>query len=163
MTETSARGLAPLTTSTRLVLAIARALAAAYGHENLMATHALLGILREGENPAVAVLTQAGISLDALRQDLERTPQPHGRPSARAVVIPVTEGERELLARADIERRRRDDRPLGTEHLLLALLHDATTSVSQLLSQHGLTYETAPAHIAAVIHYHPHPHDRHTG
>lgn len=163
MADTSADAIGPLTTRTRVALAIARTLAAAYGHEDVTPAHVLLGILREGENPAVAVLTHAGVSLTDLRDVLERTLAPRGPLVSRDLVVPLSDGERHLLARADGERRHRDDHPLGTEHLLLALLRDQGSSVSQLLSNHGLTYEAASAHIAAVVHYHAKAHLPSTG
>lgn len=163
MADSSADAIAPLTTRTRVALAIARALAAGYGHENVTPDHMLLGLLREGENPAVAVLAHAGVSLTDLRNVLEHALAPRGPLVSRDLVVPLTDGERRLLARADYERRHRDDHPLGTEHVLLALLQDRESSVSQLLANHGLTYEAASAHIAAVVHYHAKPHVPSTG
>lgn len=157
MTEEIARTEAPLTTRVRVALSIARAIAAAMGHDDVTAAHAVLGILREGENPAVAVLHHAGVPLDALRQDLEQALEPRGRPRPREVARPLTEGERVLMERAEVERRQRHHHHLGTEHILLAVLHDAASPVALALARHDLRYDSAPAHMAAVIHYHPYP------
>ena len=80
MTHEDVLGEAPFTARVRVALSIARALAAAMGHDDVTEVHVLVGILRKGENPAVAVLLDAGVPLDALRHDLEQLLEPRGRP-----------------------------------------------------------------------------------
>ncbi len=157
MTDEEGRTEIPLTTRVRVALSIARALAAAMGHDDVTEAHVLVGILREGENPAVAVLLHAGISLDALRGVLELLLEPRGRPRPREVARPLTEGERRLVERAEVECRQLHHQHLGTEHFLLAVLHEAASPVAQLLSRYALNYDALPAHMAAVIRYHPYP------
>jgi hypothetical protein len=74
---------------------------------------------------------------------------------AHVVLGILRKGERPFVMRAEVERRRLRHRPIGTEHLLLAVLHDATLPVAQALARHGLRDDTAPDHLAAVLHYHP--------
>lgn len=157
MTDEVARSDAPFTTRVRVALSIARALAAGMGHDEVTDAHVVLGIVREGENPAIAVLQHAGIALDVLRHDLEQALEPRGRARPREVARPLTEGERLLVERADVERRQLHHQHLGTEHLLLAVLHEAASPVAQLLARYNLRYDALPAHMAVVIHYHPYP------
>jgi len=157
MTHEDVLGEAPFTARVRVALSIARALAAAMGHDDVTEVHVLVGILREGENPAVAVLLDAGVPLDALRHDLEQLLEPRGRPRPREVARPLTEGERRVVAMAEVECRQLHHQHLGTEHFLLAVLHEAATPVAQLLARYDLRYDALPAHMAAVIHYHPYP------
>ncbi|MFP5353592.1 MAG: Clp protease N-terminal domain-containing protein, partial [Gemmatimonadota bacterium] len=96
MTDEVARSDAPFTTRVRVALSIARALAAGMGHDEVTDAHVVLGIVREGENPAVAVLQHAGIALDVLRHDLEQALEPRGRARPREVARPLTDGERLL-------------------------------------------------------------------
>jgi ATP-dependent Clp protease ATP-binding subunit ClpC len=155
MTDDGMQDEAPFSSRTRVALSIARALAAAMGHDDVTDAHVMIGILREGENPAVAALQHAGVPLERLRQELEQALPPLGRPRPREVARPLTKGERRLVARGDVERRRLRHRPLGTEHLLLAAVHDEMGPVAQALARHGVRYDTVPDHLAAVLHYHP--------
>lgn len=49
----------PLSTRSRVALAIARALAAGHGYPDVLPALFALGLLREGENAAVAMLHEA--------------------------------------------------------------------------------------------------------
>jgi ATP-dependent Clp protease ATP-binding subunit ClpA len=141
----------PFTSRTYVSLAIARGIAAANGHTDLTACHVALGFLREGENPAVAALHHAGVSLTALRHDLERTLPQRGRPQFGEVLLPVTPGEREIVEVARAEAVSQNDEYLGNEHLLLALLRYPDSAAGQVFSRHGFTYETAADHLRAVL------------
>src|SRR5688572_15718015 len=100
----------PLTTRTRIALAIARGVAAAYGHDNLTAEHVAIGLLREGENPAVAALHHAGVPYGTIRRELERDLQQTPRTrqyDPLDIAIPTTDGEQLLLSNAIAESRSR--------------------------------------------------------
>ena len=116
----------PLTTRTRVALAIARGIAAARGDRDLTETHIAVGILREGSNPALSALWYAGMSENEMRRlssylehSLGETP---GNIAPREVMIELTAGEEELLRLSDIEADQLNDPFLGTEHILLAIL-----------------------------------------
>ena len=141
----------PLTSRTFVSLAIARGIAAAYGHADLTGYHVALGILREGENPAVAALHYAGVSLLTLRRDLEAELTDRGRPVAGDMQLPVTPGERVILEAANVEADTFHPEYVGNEHLLLALLRNADSPVSQVFARHGVTYEVALTRVTAVF------------
>ena len=82
----------------RVSLAIARGIAATRGDDDLTPLHVALGILREGENPAVAALMHAGVDVGAVRFDMERAlDAPAGLPRPGEVCIGATEGEQSLI------------------------------------------------------------------
>lgn len=140
----------PFTSRTYVSLSIARGIAAAMGHADVAATHIALGILREGENPAVGALQHGGVALRKLRHELEAELPPHGHPRFGEVVLPVTRGEHEIVELAIAEVAALDDRVLGNEHLLLAILRDPNTAIARTFSQHGFTYEAALTHLRVV-------------
>lgn len=144
----------PLTTRARVALAIARALAAGAGHDEVSATHVLLGLVREGENAAVAALERAGVALPALREALEMNMPPLGRPRAHVVALGSTPSEAAVLRRAERERARLQARPLAPEHLLLAVLQDETAPATTLLGTFGVRYDSVLEHISAVVRVH---------
>ena len=116
----------PLTSRTRVSLAIARAIAAARGDRDLTETHIAVGILREGSNPALSALWYAGMSENEIRRlssHLENSlGEPPGHIAPREITIELTAGERELLRLSEIEADQLNDPFLGTEHILLAIL-----------------------------------------
>jgi ATP-dependent Clp protease ATP-binding subunit ClpC len=141
----------PFTSRTYVSLAIARGIAAANGHTDLTGCHVALGLLREGENPAVAALHRAGVSLRALRHDLEAALPQRGHPAFGEIPLPSTPGERAIVDGALSEASSRNLEYVGNEHLLLALLRDSDGPASQVFSRHGLTYETATDHLRSVL------------
>ena len=118
--------LRPFTSRTRVALAIARGLAAARGDRDLTTTHIVVGILREGANPALSALWYAGMSEIAIRRlssHLEHSlGDSPGHMPARQVTIDRTPGEQEVLRLSEVEADRLNDPYLGTEHILLAIL-----------------------------------------
>jgi ATP-dependent Clp protease ATP-binding subunit ClpC len=139
-----------------VALAIARAIAAARGDADVTPTHIALGLIREGENAAVAVLEHRGVALRSLRRELERLlGPPPGGTEPEAVVLPLTQGERDVLAAAGAWSRREGDEHVGPEHLLLAILADGATHTAQTLARHGIGTESATASMRVVIHKHP--------
>lgn len=147
----------PLTDRTRVALAIARGIAAARGDDDLSATHVVLGMIREGENPMVVVLYHAGIPARALRHELEVTLGHPGHPRAGEVAIPSTPGEERLLEQAIAEAQRRGNEFLAPEHLLLAILREGRTPAAQVLASHGLRVETTEKHLECVFDPHAGP------
>jgi ATP-dependent Clp protease ATP-binding subunit ClpC len=134
-----------LTTRTRVALAIARGIAAARGDDDLTPTHIALGLLRERENIAVAILHEAGANLRTLRHELEAELGSCGRPRTAEVAIPATHGEKRVLALAAAESRSRSHPYLGAEHLLFAILHDDTSPTAMLFARHGMDLDCAAA------------------
>jgi ATP-dependent Clp protease ATP-binding subunit ClpA len=135
----------PFTARTYVSLAIARAIAAAYGHADLTGCHVALGFLREGENPAVGALRHAGVPLHTLRRDLEALLPERGH------TIVGEPGERAIVHAADAEANSFHPEYIGNEHLLLALLKHADSPTSLVFSRHGFTYESAITHLHAVF------------
>lgn len=141
----------PLSSRARVTLAIARSIAAARGDEDLSPAHISLGLLREGENAAVATLHHAGADLHALRSDLESALGPERRPRPGEVSLPSTPGESLVRAQAATESQRRHEAFLGPQHLLLALLRNADGPVARVCARHGINYETALASMRRVF------------
>ena len=141
----------PFTSRTYVSLSIARGIAAAQGHSDITAAHIALGILREGENPAVAALQLGGVPLRHLRHEIESELPPAGHPHFGEVVLPTMQGEREMLELAAEEVAKLNNPYLGNEHLLLAMLSDPAAPIAQVFSRHGITYDTALTHLRAVF------------
>ena len=149
----------PYTTHLRVALALARGIAAARGDTDLTPIHAALGLLREGENAAVAMLGHAGVSLDRVRHDLEIALGELGRPRREEVVLPLTDGERGLVQEARSQAQLRGDPFVGPQHILLALLQASESPAAQVFIGHGFTHDAGLTHLDAVIVRHEHTPD----
>jgi ATP-dependent Clp protease ATP-binding subunit ClpC len=138
------------TTRTRVALAIARGIAAASGSDDVSPAHIALGLIREGENPAVAALDHAGVPLRALRKEITAELGPPGHPRRGEVALPATPGEQQVVDRAAAEARERNHEYVGTEHLLLAVLRDSSSGTAQIFARRGFGFDTAISHLQAI-------------
>lgn len=140
-----------LTTRAREVMALAHALADQRGDADLTPSHVALGLLEEGENVAVYVLSTRGIPLDALAHDL-RAALP--TPGASRPVLP---GRRWLpaadafVAQGKREAHELDTPYYGAEHLLLALLREPMGAPARVLARYGVGFEDARADVRRVL------------
>ena len=138
------------TARTRVALAIARGLAAASGSEDLTPAHIALGLIREGENPAVGALQHAGVPLRAIRKEITDELGPRRPPRRGEVALPSTPGEEQVVDRAIAEARQRNHEYVGTEHLLLAILREADSPTAQVFTRKGFGVDTAISHLQAI-------------
>ena len=134
----------PLTSRTRVALAIARGIAAARGDRDLSETHIAVGILREGSNAALSALWYAGMSENDMRRLSSYFEHSLGEPPGyigpREVTIELTAGEQELLRLSDLEADQLNDPYLGTEHILLAILR-SDDRAAQKFAENGMSLE----------------------
>jgi ATP-dependent Clp protease ATP-binding subunit ClpC len=134
----------PLTSRTRVALAIARGIAAARGDRDLSETHIAVGILREGSNAALSALWYAGMSENEMRRLSSYFEHSLGEPPGyigpREVTIDLTAGEQELLRLSEIEADQLNEPYLGTEHILLAILR-SDDRAAQKFAENGMSLE----------------------
>jgi ATP-dependent Clp protease ATP-binding subunit ClpC len=141
----------PLTTRSRVALAISRGIAASMGHDDVTPAHVALGLLREGENPAVAALYNAGLALRDVRRDVEAALPPRGSPRPSEVAIPLSSGEEQVIAQAAAEARSMANEFIGPAHLLLAILRDADTPAARAFARYGFYVDDGAAHLQVVL------------
>ncbi|QDU23364.1 ATP-dependent chaperone ClpB [Urbifossiella limnaea] len=115
----------------------AQKLAARLGHQNIDAEHVLLSLLDQEKGLAAAILTKAGVSVDALtvktQRDLEKLPRVSGDVEAR-----LTQRLVKLVDAAESEAKGLKDEYVSVEHLLLALAADSGAA-GQALKQFGVS------------------------
>ncbi len=99
----------------------------------------LLGILREQTSLAAQVLAEMGVGLDDAREAVEGI---SGRGSGPVPAeIPFTPKTRQVLEQALQEARQRQQRFVGPEHVLLAVLSRDDTVAAQALRQLSVSVE----------------------
>ncbi|MEU6232424.1 Clp protease N-terminal domain-containing protein [Kitasatospora sp. NPDC047058] len=120
----------------RQALVLAEQEARLLQHNYLGTEHLLLGMLHEGEGGAAVTLTRLGLTLGAVRAQVESI---IGRGSeASSDLIPRTPRAKRVLDLA-LEEARETGHPLvGTEHLLLGLVREGTGEAAQILRGQGV-------------------------
>jgi len=108
-------------------------------HEYVGTEHLLLGLLRERDGVATAVLAAGHLDVVAVRHELDAHLRPGTVASPSGFTLPYTSRAKKVLELAMTEARELNHTYLGTEHLLLGLLHEATGVGAQVLTHFGLS------------------------
>jgi ATP-dependent Clp protease ATP-binding subunit ClpB len=118
-------------------LAGSQKLAARMNHQQLEPEHLLLSLLDQEKGLAPAILTKAGVSLDALtiktQRELEKLPRVTGDVEPRLTTRLV-----KLIDAAESEAKKLRDEYVSVEHLLLAVTDD-TGAAGKTLKEFGVT------------------------
>ena len=119
----------------RRVIVLAQEEARMLNHNYIGTEHILLGLIHEGEGVAAEALESLGISLDAVRQQVEEI---IGRgqevPSGH---IPFTPRAKKVLELSLRESLQLGHNYIGTEHILLGLIREGDGVAAQVLVRLG--------------------------
>ncbi len=121
----------------RKVILLAKEEAKRFNHDYIGTEHLLLGLVREGEGVAAAVLASLGLSPDKIRFEVEKLVQP-GPATVVSGDIPFTPKAKKVIELAMEEARDLGHNYIGTEHLLLGLIREGDGVASQVLLNLGL-------------------------
>ncbi len=136
----------------RKVLQMAREEAARLHHEYVGTEHILLGLIREGEGVAAAVLTNLNVDLDEIQQKIEETVKKGKAPAAAGPPdLPYTSRAKKVLELAMSEARELNHSYVGTEHLLLGLLREEKGIAAQVLTDAGVNLEQGRAETLRLL------------
>jgi ATP-dependent Clp protease ATP-binding subunit ClpC len=135
----------------RKVLQMAREEAARLHHEYVGTEHILLGLIREGEGVAAAVLTNLNVDLDEIQQKIEETVKKGKAPTAAGPDLPYTSRAKKVLELAMSEARELNHSYVGTEHLLLGLLREEKGIAAQVLTDASVNLEQARAETLRLL------------
>jgi hypothetical protein len=119
----------------RRVVVLAQEEARMLNHNYIGTEHILLGLIHEGEGVAAKALESLGISLDAVRQQVEEIIGPGQQaPSGH---IPFTPRAKKVLELTRREAEQLGHNYVGTEHILLGLIREGDGVAAQVLVQLG--------------------------
>ncbi len=131
---------------------MAREEAARLHHEYVGTEHILLGLIREGEGVAAAVLTNLNVDLDDIQQKIEETVKKGKAPAAAGPPdLPYTSRAKKVLELAMSEARELNHSYVGTEHLLLGLLREEKGIAAQVLTDADVSLEQARAETLRLL------------
>ncbi|MBL7092092.1 MAG: ATP-dependent Clp protease ATP-binding subunit [Candidatus Omnitrophica bacterium] len=121
----------------RKVIILAKEEARRFNHDYIGTEHILLGLIREGEGVASAILQNMGLSLDKIRLEIEKLVQP-GPATVVSGDVPFTPRAKRVIELSMEEARQLGHNYIGTEHLLLGLLREGEGVAAQVLLGLGL-------------------------
>lgn len=124
------------------ILSLSKEEAERLSQPEVTAEHLLLGILRDGRNKAVELLSAMGVDLSDLRLSLESTLVPSDTNSDKVPIekITLSVAVTRLLKISMLEARLQKKDEVNAEHLLLAIARDRTSSTADILSSYNVDY-----------------------
>ncbi|MCC9168522.1 ATP-dependent Clp protease ATP-binding subunit [Pontibacter harenae] len=124
------------------VISLSREEAIRLGHDYIGTEHLVLGMIREGEGTAIALLKKLGVSIDELKYALEQATRNTATQGSNITgSIPLTKQTEKVLKITYLEAKIFKSDIIGTEHLLLSILRDEDNISSQILSKFNVNYE----------------------
>ena len=111
--------------------------------------HLLLGILREGESVAAHALKDIGVDLQQMRDIVLKTLMPGKEPAGKEITI--TPRVKRVLTLAQNEAARWGVNYIGTEHLLLSILHEGEGVASRILEEMGVNSDAIRKQVVSLL------------
>jgi len=133
----------------RRVLTLAQEEAQHLNHSYIGTEHILLGLLREEEGVAAKVLVSLGVNLGKVRSGVEFIIGRGDKPNTGE--IGLTPRAKRVIELAIDEARHLGHNYIGTEHLLLGLLHEGGGVAAGVLDSFGITLEQVRAEVVRMI------------
>ena len=134
----------------RRVVVLAQEEARILDHNYIGTEHILLGLLREGEGVAAKALESLGISLGAVRQQVEEIIG-HGQ-QAPSGHIPFTPRAKKVLELSLREALQLGHNYIGTEHILLGLIREGEGVAAQVLVRLGADLNRVRQKVVELVH-----------
>ena len=136
----------------RRVVVLAQEEARILNHNYIGTEHILLGLIHEGDGVAARALEAMGISLEAVRQQVE---QIIGRgKDAQSGHIPFTPRAKKVLEFSLRESLQLGDDYIGTEHILLGLIREGEGVAAQVLVNLGAGMDRTRQQVIELLHGH---------
>ena len=134
----------------RRVVPLAQAEAKRLDHNYIGTEHLLLGLIREGEGLAAKAMESLGISLDAVRQQVEEI---IGRgQQAPSGHMPFTPRAKKVLELSLREALQLGHDYIGTEHILLGLIREGDGVAAQVLIRLGADLNRVRQQVVVLVH-----------
>jgi ATP-dependent Clp protease ATP-binding subunit ClpC len=133
------------------VMQLAREESVRLGNDYVGTEHLLLGLIREGDGVAIAVLRNQGVDLEELSRSIEKQINTSGGMMTIGQMIPFTPRAKKVLEIAAQEARAMSHKYIGTEHILLALMKDNESAAASALVAVGVDYDTCREEIDRVL------------
>ena len=139
------------TTRTQEAILAAQQLAEGEGHPELTAGHLLLSLIDQPDGVVPAVLEKAGKDSAAIAQALRERLGHLPRVSGEGTQLSLSNEARDVLTGAHAIAERMHDEYVSTEHLLLAIVEQASGSdAARVLADHGVDSATIMEALSSI-------------
>ena len=149
LTQRASASFDKFTPRARKVLLLARDEAVGFNHNYIGTEHLLLGLIREGSGIAAVVLRDLDIALEPVQRGIEavigRGPEP---PKDEPLLTPRAETTLALAA-SEAWKLRHDY--IGTEHLLLGIIHEGEGVAAGAIESQGVPLEQVRARVLQAV------------
>jgi hypothetical protein len=133
----------------RRVVVLAQEEARLLNHDHIGTEHILLGLIHEGEGVAYLALTELGISLEAVRAQVEaEIGQGNEAPTGH---IPFTPRAKKVLELSLREALQLGHNYIGTEHILLGLIREGEGVAAQVLAGLGADLDRVRQQVVQLL------------
>ncbi len=139
-------GFSNFTPRAQRVVQLARKEAERFNHPYAGTEHLLMGLIALGEGVAVVVLDNMGLSLESVRLEVEKIVG-QGPGLKTAGQIPFTPRSKKVFQLAMAEAQSLGHSYVGTEHILLGLVHEGEGIAGQVLRNLGVDLDDARVEI----------------
>lgn len=135
------------------VLGYSREEAVRLGNQTIRTEHLFLGILRDGEGTAINILLELGLDLAETKKLIEAEIRSSDNKSNTIDPdsIPLIKDAERVLKLVTLVARELKSDTISTVHLLLAILKDENSIVTQILGENNIDYFTVKAELKPEI------------
>jgi ATP-dependent Clp protease ATP-binding subunit ClpC len=135
------------------VLSYSREEAVRLGNQTIRTEHLFLGILRDGEGTAINILLELGLDLAETKKLIEAEIRSSDNKSNTIDPdsIPLIKDAERVLKLVTLVARELKSDTISTVHLLLAILKDENSIVTQILGENNIDYFTVKAELKPEI------------
>ncbi len=124
------------------VISFSREEALRLGNDFIGVEHLLLGLIREGDGKAIAVLREFQLDLRMIRKEIEQGLSSSSVASSQNLAnIPLVKQAERVLKLTYLEAKLYKSPMIGTEHLLLSILKNEDSVACSILNKYGVIYE----------------------
>jgi len=145
----------------RRVIILAREEAGRFRHDFVGTEHILLGLIRDGEGIATAVLQRLGLRLETVKAEVERALAGFQK-TLTFGEVPFTPQAKRVLELSIEEARQLGHNYIGTEHLLIGVMKEGQSIAAKILESLGARLDEVRQETLALLgdQYYPRPKKR---
>ena len=136
------------------MLMISQAIMQRYQHVQLDTDHLLLAMLEQPDGTVPRIVAELGVDAirlaDTVKGSLDHMPKQQGGGARQAQIFPTPAAQRVMGEICWNIAERMKDEYVATEHILLAIIEEGTSSTTRLLREFGLTRESVEKALIAI-------------
>ena len=124
--------------------------ACSLGHGYIGSEHLLLGLIKEGTGVAAKELDKAGVTYETVEDEIDKIIG-KGPSMSTNTELPLTPRTKRILEMSAQEARRLGHGYIGTEHILMAIIHDGDGVGARILRDANINVGTFYNNIVAAV------------